>query len=51
MNVPVEVPQQTTALVGDDGRLTRDGIVIFQRLVEAIQDLQARVDALEAFHP
>lgn len=47
MNVPVESPQQFTRYVDAEGRLTTEGVIMFQKLVEAIQDLQSRVEALE----
>ena len=47
MTIPIEVPQPLLPFVDGQGRLTREGVVAFQKMVDAIRDLQTRVDALE----
>ena len=47
MSLPVEIPQPRVPFVDANGRLTREGIVVFQKMVDAVRDLQDRVYALE----
>lgn len=47
MTVEVQDPIQLVRYVDQNGRLTLEGIILIQRLVDAIADLEARVTALE----
>lgn len=47
MTVQVQLPAQPVQYVDANGRLTVDGMLLIQRLVEAIEALDERVTALE----
>lgn len=51
MTVKVETPQANIPLVREDRHPTQETQIMLQKMAEAIRELQARVAALEAFHP
>lgn len=48
MTVFVELPSEGVQYVLPDGRLTIEGLKLFQRLVDAIEDLDTRLTTAEA---
>lgn len=54
----VESPQANIPVVGGDGTLTTHGLIVLEKMADAVKELQAentaltaRVAALEALHP
>lgn len=47
MTVEVQLPIQGVRYVDADGRLTLDGVLLLQRIVDALEEMEARLQALE----
>lgn len=46
-----EKPSSIIKYITPDGRLTIEGMKYFTKLIEEVRALEARVAALEAYHP
>lgn len=51
MSQKVEIPQANLPLVREGGFSTQETQIMLEKLVKAVQELQVRVEALEALHP